>query len=380
MTSAKLIFWLICLENFAQTATMEFSPSLNWKTNYILVKPGQNLTLPCLHRDDVSTKISWFKETLGEQPILICMYRISSKYCRCANDFNPRFQLHPGNNGTNLTITDLKLSDSATYYCVNQYLNVFDFTEGYNVIVEGLGLTIDQSASHSIHAEGSVTLNCTVHTGWTCDGDHTVYWFRNSGPSQLGLMYSHTGRNKLCERKTNTCFYSFSMKNLNTSQTGTYICAVAACGHILFGNGTKLVCGDEGNHLVLVYFLSAAWIFTIIVVVLLSISVFMTKRKNSHHSLDSQSRVQASSRANAEGYQEENNLHYAALRNNQPNRSMQNRQNECVYSADEWQMPDWSSEDQVSANWWIVQEGLNLKQKIAATCKLLNFLNNPVGL
>ncbi|TWW53917.1 hypothetical protein D4764_0197160 [Takifugu flavidus] len=36
-------------------------------------------------------------------------------------------------------------------------------------------------------------------------------------------MYSHTGRNKQCERKTNTCFYSFSMQNLNTSQTGTYI-------------------------------------------------------------------------------------------------------------------------------------------------------------
>ncbi|XP_029696932.1 uncharacterized protein [Takifugu rubripes] len=82
---------------------------------------------------------------------------------------------------------------------------------------------MDQPASHYIQAEGSVMLNCTVHTGWTCDGDHAVYWFRNSGPSQLGLMYSHTGRNKQCERKTNTCFYSFSMKNLNTSQTGTYI-------------------------------------------------------------------------------------------------------------------------------------------------------------
>uniref|UniRef100_A0A674PFX8 Uncharacterized LOC115248187 n=1 Tax=Takifugu rubripes TaxID=31033 RepID=A0A674PFX8_TAKRU len=302
MTSAKLIFWLICLEKFAQTSTMEFSPSLNWKTNYNLVKPGQNLTLPCLHKSDISTQISWFKETLGEKPILLCKYRITSKRWIFVNDSksNPHFQLHPGNKGTNLTITDLKLSDSATYYCVKQYLDVFDFTEGHNVIVEGSGLTIDQSASQSIQAEGSVTLNCTVHTGWTCDGDHTVYWFRNSGPSQLGLMYSHTGRNKQCERKTNTCFYSFSMKNLNTSQTGTYYCAVAACGHILFGTGPKLVCGDEGNHLVLVYFLSAAWIFTIIVVVLLSISVFMTKRKNSHHSLDSQSRVQASSRANAE--------------------------------------------------------------------------------
>ncbi|XP_056879606.1 uncharacterized protein LOC130520062 isoform X2 [Takifugu flavidus] len=291
MTSAKLIFWLICLEKFAQTATMEFSPSLNWKTNFILVKPGQNLTLPCLHRSDVSTKISWFKETLGEKPILLFMYWVTTEYCRCANDSNPRFQLHAGRKGTNLTITDLKLSDSATYYCVNQYLNVFDFTEGHNVIVEGSGLTIDQSASQSIQAEGSVTLNCTVHTGWTCDGDHTVYWFRNSGQSQLQLMYSHTGRNKQCERKTNTCFYSFSMKNLNTSQTGTYYCAVAACRHILFGNGTKLVFEDEGNYLVLVYFLSATWIFTIIVVILLTISLYMTKKRNSQHSLESHVRL-----------------------------------------------------------------------------------------
>uniref|UniRef100_H2RXN5 Ig-like domain-containing protein n=1 Tax=Takifugu rubripes TaxID=31033 RepID=H2RXN5_TAKRU len=226
----------------------ESAPSyVNNLTNYILVKPGQNLTLPCLHRDDFSTQISWFKETLGERPILICMYWISSKHWIFVNDFktNPRFQLHPGNKVANLTITDLNLSDSATYYCVNRYLNVFDFTEGYNVIVE---------ASHSIQAEGSVTLNCTVHTGWTCDGDHTVYWFRNSGPSQLGLMYSHTGGNKQCERKTNTCFYSFSMKNLNTSQTGTYYCAVAACGHILFGNGTKLVCGGECSNFVQIIF------------------------------------------------------------------------------------------------------------------------------
>ncbi|XP_029695497.1 uncharacterized protein [Takifugu rubripes] len=293
MTSAKLIFWLICLEKFAQTSTMEFTPSLNWKTNYNLVKPGQNLTIPCLHKSDVSTEISWFKETLGEKPILICTYSITSQRWIFVNysKSNPSFQRHVGIKGTNLTITDLKLSDSATYYCVNRYLDVFDFTEGHNVIVEGLGLTIDQSASQSIQAEGSVTLNCTVHTGWTCDGDHTVYWFRNSGLSQLGLMYSHTGRNKQCERKTNTCFYSFSMKNLNTSQTGTYYCAVAACGHILFGNGTKLVFEDKGNHLVLVYFLSATWIFTIIVVILLTISVYMTKKRNSHHSLESHVRL-----------------------------------------------------------------------------------------
>ncbi|TWW53918.1 hypothetical protein D4764_0197170 [Takifugu flavidus] len=108
-------------------------------------------------------------------------------------------------------------------------------------------------------------------------------------------MYNDTGGNKQCERKTNTCFYSFSMKNLNTSQTGTYYCAVAACGHILFGNGTTLVCED------------------------------------------SQSRVQASS-SKCRGLPRGKQPPLCSFEENQPNRSMQNRQinaeqTECVYSA-----------------------------------------------
>ncbi|KAF3836868.1 hypothetical protein F7725_004332 [Dissostichus mawsoni] len=37
-----------------------------------------------------------------------------------------------------------------------------------------------------------------------------------------------------------TCVYNLPMENLNPSHAGTYFCAVASCGHILFGNGTKL--------------------------------------------------------------------------------------------------------------------------------------------
>ncbi|XP_056883894.1 uncharacterized protein LOC130522986 isoform X1 [Takifugu flavidus] len=289
MTSAKF-FFLMCLANLAQPATMEFSPSLNRKTNFILVKPGQNLTLPCHDKDDVSTRIYWFNQVPGQKPKLICSYYILAQRWAFFNDFktNPRFQIHPGNKGANLTISDLELSDSATYYCVNQYLYVFDFREGYKVIVEGSGLTIDQSASQSIQAGGSVTLNCTVHTGWTCDGDHTVYWFRNSGQSQLGLMYSHTGRNKQCERKTNTCLYSFPMKNLNTSQTGTYYCAVAACGHILFGDGTKPDINNYKDLQVLVFLLCGASSFSTILVVCMAFSVCMM---NNGHCEESDERL-----------------------------------------------------------------------------------------
>uniref|UniRef100_H3BYZ8 Ig-like domain-containing protein n=1 Tax=Tetraodon nigroviridis TaxID=99883 RepID=H3BYZ8_TETNG len=310
--------WLV-----AQTATTEFSPSMIWKSSFILVKPGQNLTLSCLYRDTLYTRISWFKESREGNPTLICVYDISSQSQAFFNDFksNQRFNLHPHSKGVNLTITDLKLSDSAIYYCAKRYFYAFDFTEAYNIIVEGSEMTINQSASESIPSGGSVTLNCSVQTG-TCDGDHTVYWFRDSGPSQLGLINNHKGSKNQCEKKTNTCFYSLSLKKLNISQTGTYYCAVAACGRILFGNGTKLDFEEKGNLLVWVYFLSAAWIFTIIVAVLLFISILMMKKKNSLHLLV------------ARVTKEEDRLHYAAVRGNDNNRTrrQRNRQNDSVYS------------------------------------------------
>lgn len=41
---------------------------------------------------------------------------------------------------------------------------------------------------------------------------------------------------------------------------------------------------------------------------------------------------------------------------------------------------DWSAEVQAPADWWIVQEGPNLKQKINVACELLIFLNGPLML
>ncbi|XP_029695499.1 uncharacterized protein isoform X1 [Takifugu rubripes] len=342
MTSFQRLCCLMCvfLGNIVHGDNTKLSIPIRQDANFLSADVGDNVTLKCFYEDSFTTTLYWYKQVIGQKPKLMSSFYLFGQKASFTDEFrnSTRFQLVTENLQHHLTISDLRVADSATYYCLASNFFEYQFHNGTTVSVRGSGFnvptSVHQSASQSIQAGGSVMLNCTVHTGWTCDGDHTVYWFRNSGPSQLGLMYSHTGGNKQCERKTNTCFYNFSMKNLKTSQTGTYYCAVAACGHILFGNGTKLVFEDEGNHLVLVYFLSAAWIFTIIVVVLLSISVFMTKRKNSHHSLDSQSRVQASSTANAEGNQKEDNLHYAALRANQSNRSrkQKNRQNECVYS------------------------------------------------
>nr|AAF28783.1 immune-type receptor 3 [Sphoeroides nephelus] len=290
MTPAAFIFILICLEkHLAQTDTifrqLEFSPSWKGKTYFILAKPKQSLIMQCLYGDEISTRLYWFKQTQGEKPRLICLYRISSKSWSVYNEFksNSRFQLHTNNRVANLTITDLESSDTAIYYCAKKYLYIYQFTDGYNVIVEGSGLTSNQSPSESIQSGGSVTLNCTVQAG-NCDGDHTVYWFRNSGQSQLGLMYSHGGRKEQCERTTNTCFYSLTLKNQRISHSGSYYCAVAACGRILFGDGTKLDMRHDKDYQGLVDFLCGASAFSTFAVVCLSFFVCKMNRSCSEES------------------------------------------------------------------------------------------------
>lgn len=168
------------------------------------------------------------------------------RFCIKKFKTDSRFNLITGSGKNHLKITDLRTSDTATYCCV-VYLYVLQFLESVTVSVKDSGYNsqswIHQSVSEIRQPRRSVTLSCTVQTG-TCDGGHSVYWFRDSEESHPGLIYTHGDRNDQCDRKadtqTNTCVYNLPMTNLNRSHTGTYYCAVASCGHILFGNGTKL--------------------------------------------------------------------------------------------------------------------------------------------
>uniref|UniRef100_A0A8C7Q8M8 Ig-like domain-containing protein n=1 Tax=Oncorhynchus mykiss TaxID=8022 RepID=A0A8C7Q8M8_ONCMY len=106
---------------------------------------------------------------------------------------------------------------------------------------------VHQSVSKSVQPGDSVSLNCTIHTE-TCAGEHSVYWFRHgSGKSHPGIIYSIGDRSDQCENSseaessTQSCVYNLPKRNLSLSDAGTYYCAVASCGEILFGNGTKLV-------------------------------------------------------------------------------------------------------------------------------------------
>ncbi|XP_067436370.1 immunoglobulin kappa light chain-like [Thunnus thynnus] len=255
MTSPVFALYLTCLflGETAQTTALNFSSSVRQDSSFISANVGDSVSLRCSYEGDVVTRLYWYKETLGQKPRIISTFYTFDRNGTFYNEFNnnSRFTLDTENGKNHLKITDLHISDSATYYCVSSYLYTLEFSENIIVSVKGSGLNIQasvhQSASESIQPGGSVTLNCTVHTGTCDDGEHSVYWFKNSQESQPGVIYTHGGRNDQCERNNNTqthsCIYNLPMKSLDLSHAGTYYCAVASCGQILFGNKTKLDVG-----------------------------------------------------------------------------------------------------------------------------------------
>uniref|UniRef100_A0A3Q3DZC0 Uncharacterized LOC109992832 n=1 Tax=Labrus bergylta TaxID=56723 RepID=A0A3Q3DZC0_9LABR len=337
--------------------------------------PGQHVTLPCVFTSSAKY-MSWYKQVAGEKPqIMSSFYKHSRDAIGFFNQFKDknRFSAQTGEGFYHLIISNVQESDSAMYYCGQTSITTIEFHEGIFLVLKGifhvfflmwtiyvaiakfvahfslivlenLFLTclisdssalsfIRQPASDPVKQGDAVTLSCTVHTG-TCDGEHNVYWFKNSEESNPGLIYANGGRNDKCESKpmsqSLTCVYNLQMTSLNRSHAGTYYCAVVACGRILFGNGAKLQIINEGK------FLIGTLTFTTLLAVLIALSACFMKKRNSCQSTESQATISAPSMTDAEGYQNKFNLYYAALSVNLTDRTRRQRDptwSEAVYES-----------------------------------------------
>ncbi|KAM9407803.1 uncharacterized protein ACWYII_027607 [Salvelinus alpinus] len=243
------------------------------------------------------TRFDWFKQSFGQKPLLMSSSLYVGQDSYHSNNFIKEFTeikrlfVRRGDYSFNLTISKTEPGDSATYYCSTTAIYEQTFGDGTILIVKGneTNMTVlQQPVSESVQPGDSVTLNCTIHTE-TCVGEHSVYWFRHgSGESHPGILYSHVDRNDQCEKSpdagspTQSCVYNLPKRNLSLSDAGTYYCAVASCGEILFGNGTKL--DIQGSHradlLLLVYCLGVGLAFLLIMIIVLACIMYkMNQRK-----------------------------------------------------------------------------------------------------
>uniref|UniRef100_A0A3B3WKQ5 Ig-like domain-containing protein n=1 Tax=Poecilia mexicana TaxID=48701 RepID=A0A3B3WKQ5_9TELE len=327
MTPLMFIGYVTCLilDTLAHSEAQTPSPSLNFES----VNIGFSMTLKCFHKETDGVAFYWYKQTLVQKPQQMSEFYRHKRNGSLIGEFrnDPRFELETGKNKNHLRISNVQMSDSATYYCAGIDTYLYKFLEGITVHVKESNLNIwtlvDQSRSEIIQPGGSVTLKCTVQSG-TCDGEHRVFWFRNSEEHLPEIIYTNGASDDQCKKPTtqaHSCVYSLTIESLNASSAGTYHCAVASCGHILFGKGMNLDYEKKSAPPVLLFALSGALVFTYIAIV----------QDNIWHKIYA---VQDLTLLFIQDYGDAENLHYAALRSSKLSRSRGTRDatDEVVYS------------------------------------------------
>nr|XP_040037636.1 uncharacterized protein LOC120822217 isoform X2 [Gasterosteus aculeatus aculeatus] len=279
--------------------------------------PGQSVTVPCFYASGAK-HICWYKQVAGEQPqIISSFYKHSPDSNSFHNQFkdNKRFSVYAGAGFYHLNISNVQDSDSAMYYCGHATIMMTEFDDGTLLVLKGI-LSFSfvhiklffphlifhlsvlmyfsdfsrrsfllQPAFYSVKPGASVTLDCTVHAG-TSDAELSVYWFKKENSTNSLSAVMHSSR---CvhspEPPAQSCVHSFSKTSVSQSDAGTYYCAVALCGEILFGNGTRLEVGGKKEEISsFVMHCSVAALFASVVLngILIGILCKVSRRKYLH--------------------------------------------------------------------------------------------------
>uniref|UniRef100_A0A8C7XP77 Ig-like domain-containing protein n=1 Tax=Oryzias sinensis TaxID=183150 RepID=A0A8C7XP77_9TELE len=348
MISKLFVFFLTCvfIEANGQKTHLKLSSSEEQKQFFLSVDAGETVTLKCSYEGHTLRWIFWYKQSLGQKPKLLSSFYVHGREVIFFEELknNSRFKLDTEKQNYHLEIFNLQFSDTATYHCIGSDSYSLTFLEGYSVHVKDRSFYLKFS-SENIHAGDSVTLNCTVHTG-SCDQEHRVYWFKDSEDSHPGLIYTHGGRNDQCERKknsqTHSCVYELPIKNLTESHAGIYYCAVVSCGHILFGNGTKLVRQvrfkfEYSTPLNSVILKTLVGLLTVMSVLVAFLLFLLWKINKSNNCTSTEERSPAAPLRSSEAENKDTEiLHYAAVNVKKSNRSRRQK-NElntvCVYAS-----------------------------------------------
>ncbi|XP_039896733.1 uncharacterized protein LOC120739120 [Simochromis diagramma] len=331
-----LCVFLAILYKICQVLAAHKNSSVIQESGIKIAKVGENVTITCICQDDAVTFLSWYQQSLGGKPNIISTRMKHSPEADIYAQYKDRFKVLVEGKKEYLKITNLSLSDSGTYYCGVLVFNAIEFGQGLFLHVKSpatsIGSAIDQPTLKPLRLGDSLNLTCTVEAE-PCAGELNLYWFRH-GASQSAVMYPSEGH--VCadiSQETphrRNCTLNLAIKSVSSADAGIYYCALASCGEIIFGNGTKV---EIAGSPVLVYLLSAALGGSFIVLFVLAFIMYKL-RKNLCSVCKGAVPHQTCTVSDAVS-QDADSLHYAALslkRSSKQHRQEENLDNICVYS------------------------------------------------
>ncbi|XP_060903521.1 uncharacterized protein LOC132981595 [Labrus mixtus] len=264
----------------------------NFETKTVGV--GDDVTLTCPRNASLSsTKLFWFRLISGDLPeVLGGTNSIDSDLVEETPGFTARKE--PGT--FVVIINGIKLGNTGLYFCVKQEWNKMTVLKGTFLQIKGpepsITAVVQDISQDPVHPGDLMTLQCSVLSeseNNTCPGKHRVFWFRaGSDENHPSVIYTHGNRPGGCEESPEAhspqkCVYSFS-KTINSSDSGTYFCAVAACGEILFGKGTKIDIKERTASFELIGLVIAILCLVISLIGNVSLICFQTPREESEQS------------------------------------------------------------------------------------------------
>ncbi|XP_040903672.1 uncharacterized protein LOC121188153 isoform X1 [Toxotes jaculatrix] len=247
---------LILLSTLSLTQTTD----VPCQTSLTVAEVGDNLTLTCPDFGKEIGLFYWYKMNFAQKVQTVASGTFD-KIMLKGQFANPRFSFTKMDDHYSLIIRNVSKEDEATYLCQAGTAYEMEFIKGTIVNVNDRNqqkhVYVKQSPEKaSVQLGDSVTLQCSLlsknkENRVQCPGEHSVHWFRSgSGGFHPGIIYTHSSRRD--EQEGRSCVYSLSKTMQNSSDAGTYYCAVVTCGEILFGEGTKVETGQELCPLVIV--------------------------------------------------------------------------------------------------------------------------------
>ncbi|XP_007550337.1 uncharacterized protein LOC106955862 [Poecilia latipinna] len=219
---------------------------------------GEPVTFTCwLSNSDYSnTRVKWYKQSNGDTLRLITTLMKATTHPIFEQGFSSsRFAANYTTFTSTLTILKTFEEDEALYHCAVSTWNTDEWSGTYlslkDVNTRSSNYSVVQwpTVSAPLQPGDSVTLQCSVlpHSQkGSCPSERRVSWFGVRKDTFLGsIIYTNENAPYNCDKNPDTssdsksCVYHFS-KNVSSDDSGTYYCALAVCGEIIFGNGTKL--------------------------------------------------------------------------------------------------------------------------------------------
>uniref|UniRef100_A0A669EFE2 Ig-like domain-containing protein n=1 Tax=Oreochromis niloticus TaxID=8128 RepID=A0A669EFE2_ORENI len=233
---------LLCTPSVIQTTEVPQLISLT------VVDLGDNVTFGCEVSEKELKSFNLYKQSLGHLPQSVAS--VVFNQIALADEFkDSRFTVNKEASQYIFTIRNVSKEDEATYFCQTRTTYSQMFSSGTFLAVKDhnhqKSVYVKQNPEkESVLLGDSVTLECSLLSQkkekvLQCPDDHRVYWFR-AGSERFAPNIIYTLVNNSDEALKRRCVYSLTKTIQNSSDVGTYYCAVVTCGEILLGEGTKV--------------------------------------------------------------------------------------------------------------------------------------------